>query len=113
VSDLRTLDFRLRPWAEYLYAIGKHYDGRLVVTSAYRSTAKQAQLYQKWISGASSIPAAPPGRSLHGRRLAFDMARIGVDPLQDDLLMWLGKVWESWGGKHGGTRDPVHFQPRM
>lgn len=113
MSSLRTLDYRLRPWAEHLYKIGKYYDGRLVVTSAYRSTVKQAKLYQKYLSGESKIPAAPPGLSLHGRRLAFDMARIGVNPLSDELLMWLGRVWESWGGKHGGTRDPVHFQPRM
>jgi len=113
VSALRTLDFRLQPWAKYLLKVGRYYDGRLVVTSAYRSDVKQAELYRKWMSGQSSIPAAPPGRSLHGRRLAFDLARIGVDPLQDDLLMWLGRVWESWGGRHGGQRDPVHFQPRI
>ena len=113
MADLSSLDPRLQPYADYLYRIGKYYDGRLVVTSAYRSEAKQAKLYQKWISGQSSIPAAPPGRSLHGRRLAFDVARIGVDPLNDELSMWLGRVWESWGGSHGGKRDPVHFQPRM
>ncbi len=113
MASLNTLDIRLQPWAKYLYHYGKSLDGRLVVTSAYRSTAKQARLYQRWLSGDSSIPAAPPGRSLHGHRLAWDMARIGVDPLNDELLMWLGAVWESWGGRHGGTRDPVHFQPRM
>ena len=113
MADLRTLDPWLAPYARYLYQIGKQYDGRLVVTSARRSAAKQARLYQRWQSGESNIPAAPPGRSLHEHGLAFDLARIGKDPLTDPLLAWLGAVWESWGGRHGGTRDPVHFQPRI
>ncbi len=110
MSDLRSLNWRLQPWAEWLYSVGKYNDPRLVVTSAYRSDIDQLRLYNKWLSGESPIPAAPPGRSLHGRRLAFDMARIGVDPLSDPLLMWLGAIWEGVGGKHGGARDPVHFQ---
>jgi len=113
VADLRTLEPWLVPWAKYLYQIGKQYDGRLVITSARRSMAKQSRLYQRWLSGESKIPAAPPGRSLHGYGLAFDMARIGIDPLQDPLLEALGSLWSSWGGQWGGARDPVHFQPRM
>lgn len=113
MADLRTLDPRLTPWAKYLYALGKQYDGRLVVTSARRSYAKQSRLYDAWINGRSKIPAAPPGRSLHQYGLAFDMARIGKSPLGDPLLAWLGAVWESWGGRYGGANDPVHFQPRV
>jgi len=113
VADLRLLDARLVPSARYLYAIGKYYDPLLVVTSGYRSAAKQAKLYQKWLSGESKIPAAPPGRSLHGYGFAFDLARIGKNPFTDPLLFWLGQVWESWGGRYGGQRDPVHFQVRM
>lgn len=110
MADIRTLHPQLQPWAKWLYELGKYYDGRLVVTSAYRSPAKQQRLYDRWRSGATSIPAAPPGRSLHQYRLAFDMARIGVDPHNDPLLTWLGQVWTSVGGKYGGTTDPVHFQ---
>lgn len=113
MADLATLDPRLTPWAKHLYAIGKYYDGRLVVTSARRSPAKQARLYDAYIRGISKIPAAPPGGSLHQYGLAFDMARIGKSPLGDPLLAYLGSVWESWGGRWGGQRDPVHFQPRM
>jgi len=97
----------------YLLKIGKYYDQKLVVTSARRSSAKQAQLYWYWKKGISDIPANPPGTSLHEFGLAFDLARIGVDPLSDPLLNWLGAVWTSWGGRWGGARDPVHFQPRM
>jgi len=110
VADLRSLEWRLQPWAEWLYSVGKYNDPRLVVTSAYRSHVDQSRLYNKWLRGESPIPAAPPGKSVHGYRLAWDMARIGVDPLSDPLLMWLGALWERVGGKHGGARDPVHFQ---
>jgi len=113
VADLKTLDHRLVPYAKYLYQIGKYYDPLLVVTSSFRSSLKQAQLYAKWLSGESQIPAAPPGRSLHGYGLAFDLARIGKNPFTDPLLNWLGQVWTSWGGRYGGPTDPVHFQVRM
>lgn len=113
MADLRTLDGRLYPYAKYLYEIGKHYDAKLVVTSAFRSMAKQAELRRRWERGESRIPANRPGQSLHNYGLAFDMARLGKDPLGDPLLNWLGAVWESWGGRWGGQRDPVHFQPRI
>ena len=113
MSDLRTLYPPLVPWAQHLFAIGKRQDGRLVVTSARRSRGKQAELYQRYKSGKSLIPANRPGTSLHEYGLAFDLARLGKDPLTDPLLAWLGAGWESWGGRWGGSRDPVHFQPRI
>ena len=113
MADLRTLDPRLIPWARWIHALGKYYDPLLVVTSARRSRSKQAELYERWRSGRSKIPANRPGTSLHEHGLAFDMARIGKDPIGDPLLAWLGAVWEQVGGRHGGERDPVHFQPRM
>jgi len=113
MADLGTLDPRLVPWAKWIYSVGKYYDGRLVVTSARRSSAKQHELHQKWLAGKSQIPANRPGTSLHEFGLAFDLAPLGKDPLADPLLNWLGRVWESVGGRWGGIRDPVHFQPRM
>jgi len=113
MADLKTLDRRLIPWAQWLFKVGQHNDGRLVVTSAFRSPGKQAELYAKYQRGETLIPAAPPGRSLHNLGLAFDLARLGKDPLDDPLLNWLGALWEHVGGQWGGIRDPVHFQPRM
>ena len=113
MADLRTLQPDLAPYALWLYRYGKQFDGRLVVTSARRSSSKQAELRRKWESGESKIPANRPGTSLHEYGLAFDMARLGISALQDPFLMYLGEVWEWMGGRHGGIRDPVHFQPRM
>jgi len=113
VADLNQLHPALVPWAKYLYAYGKQNDGRLVVTSTKRTPGKQFELYQRWLSGRSKIPANRPGTSLHELGWAFDMARLGIDPLDDALLNWLGAVWEHWGGRWGGSRDPVHFQIRV
>jgi len=113
VADLNSLDYRLVPWAKWIHRIGTNYDGRLVVTSARRSRAKQAELRSNWERGISKIPANRPGTSLHEHGLAFDLARIGMDPLTDPLLAALGALWERVGGRWGGIRDPVHFQPIM
>jgi len=112
MADLRTLHPQLVPWAKWLYAVGKYYDGRLVVTSAFRSAAKQQELYCRWLSGQSPFPAAPPGKSMHNYGLAFDMARLGVDPTTDELLKYLSAVWSQVGGVVGGPADPVHFSVR-
>ena len=113
MADLNLLDPRLVPWAKWIYRLGKQQDGRLVVTSSLRSSAKQARLRADYLSGKSQIPANKPGTSLHEFGLAFDLARIGKERLGDPLLAWLGQVWEYYGGRHGGIRDPVHFQPRV
>ena len=113
MADLNSLDYRLVPGAKWIHRIGTNDDGRLVVTSARRSIAKQAELRSKWERGLSKIPANRPGTSLHEYGLAFDLARIGIDPLTDPLLAALGALWERVGGRWGGIRDPVHFQPIM
>jgi len=113
MANLNTLRPGLVPWAKWILEVGRQVDGRLVVTSARRSRAKQRELYTRWQRGLSKIPANRPGTSLHEFGVAFDLARIGIDPLEDDLLMWLGYWWEYYGGRHGGKRDPVHFQIRV
>jgi len=113
MANLNTLQAPLVPWAKWLLAVGRQYDGKLVVTSARRSSAKQAKLRALWERGLSKIPANRPGTSLHEFGLAFDMARMGVDPFEDDLLPWLGYWWEYYGGRWGGARDPVHFQIKV
>jgi len=113
MADLRTLQPGLVPWARWIYAVGKQQSGKLVVTSARRSSAKQAKLRSRWVRGLSSIPANRPGTSLHEFGLAFDLASIGIDPFADPLLPWLGSWWEYYGGRWGGAGDPVHFQIKV
>jgi len=113
MADLNTLVPGLVPWAKWIHQAGQVHDGRLVVTSAKRSFGDQLKLYMRYQKGLSLIPAAPPGKSLHQLGLAFDLARVGVEPLGDPLLAWLGYWWEYYGGKWGGVRDPVHFQVKV
>jgi len=110
VASTRDLEPYFRRWADWILAVGKHYDSRFVVTSGRRSRAKQAKLYYDYRRGRSTIPAAPPGKSLHEYGRAVDIARIGVNPHDDPWLTWLGAVWSHYGGTYGGARDPVHFE---
>jgi|SRR6516225_7305693 len=76
------------------------------ITSTIRTAREQSYLYKRWISGASALPAAPPGHSAHEYGWAFDMI---VEPM--DYLPELGKIWHEWGGTYGG-KDYVHFELR-
>lgn len=109
MASLSTLEPRLQPWAYWIFRYGQSLDGKLVVTSARRSRAKQLQLRMKYLSGESKIFAAMPGFSKHEIGQAFDLAQVGVDPFDSRLLPWLGKWWMHYGGLWGGERDPVHF----
>lgn len=78
----------------------------LTVTSTVRSARDQDFLWRRYRKGQSVLPAAPPGHSAHEYGWAFD-AVVTPDDYQDGV----GRAWESmWGGKWGGTRDPVHFE---
>lgn len=106
MSVLDTLDPALRDAAKWLVDVARIAGLRPVVTSARRSSKKQAQLYDRYMRGLSPYPAAPPGTSKHERGLAFD---VTVQPLS--ALSALGSLWESIGGRWGGRfKDPVHFE---
>jgi hypothetical protein len=47
---------------------------------------------------------------MHQLGRAFDIARRGIDPHLDDLLVHLGSLWRAAGGTWGGAVDPVHFE---
>lgn len=71
------------------------------VTSGYRSTKKQAWLYDRYLRGLQEYPVAPPGTSDHERGLALDV--VSTDP--DKLVALLTEVGLTWAG----PSDPVHF----
>jgi len=112
MADLRTLDRRLFPLASRFVEWARQQGFNPTVTSATRSRSKQARLHRAWLRGESSLPALPPGRSLHEKGLAFDMV---TEPRS--RLRQLGGIWESLGGQWGGRSklgyDPVHFQWRL
>lgn len=101
-----SLNPAIRPAAAYLFAVAQANGLFPRVTSTYRSYAQQARLYRRYLSGLSPYPAAPPGRSLHERGLAFDMVvnNAAYYPL-------LGRLWEQMGGRWGGRfNDEIHFE---
>jgi len=76
---------------------------RLRVTSVYRSYSEQLRL---WNTRAQNpFPVAPPGRSKHQLRRAWDMEGPAAD------LQRAGALWERAGGRWGGRfGDPIHFE---
>jgi hypothetical protein len=110
VPSTRGLDPDFRTYADALLRVARRLDSRFLFTSTFRSRADQQRLYNRYLSGDSPFPALPPGRSQHERGLAVDLARLGVDPADDELLAELGAAWRRVGGVWGGAADPVHFE---
>lgn len=106
MPSLSELHPDLRPWARYLVQIGNYNGFRISVNSVYRSREAQAVLYSRYQRGLSRYPVAPPGRSMHEHRLAFDInVRQGSQSPEQAAL---GALWNSWGGKWS-PKDAVHF----
>lgn len=103
MASLVELDPVLYPYAQYLVSYLEPYGVR--VTSVYRSYSDQLELYRN--RARNPYPVAPPGRSKHQFRRAWDMTG------PPEILAWAGHVWESWGGIWGGrfrNADPIHFE---
>lgn len=71
------------------------------VTSGYRSSKKQAWLYDRWQRGLQAYPVARPGTSDHEKGLALDVVSTDTNKLVS-LLTAAGLSWL-------GPADPVHF----
>lgn len=103
-TSLNGLNSSLRPFARWLVSVAPYAGARSVrITSVTRSRAEQQQLYSNWLSGRSSFPAAPPGRSKHEFGLAWDMV---TEPFS--ALDTLGAWWKEIGGEWSPT-DRIHF----
>lgn len=90
----------LRPYASALLRVAQENGLAPRVTSVRRSRAEQTALYHRWLAGRNPYPVAPPGTSDHEVGWAFDLVS------RDNP--WLGRVWNSWGGRWS-PRDSVHF----
>lgn len=101
-SVLSQLLPELRPAADWLVSQFPS----LTITSVYRSYTDQLALYNN--RARNPYPVAPPGRSYHGIRRAWDMTGPAAD------LRAAGELWErmggTWGGRFSTKPDPVHFQ---
>jgi D-alanyl-D-alanine dipeptidase len=86
--------------AEYNQVTGKTVE----VTSAVRDSAKQAELYQAYVSGNSKFPAAPPGTSKHERGLAVDISQAVADDMDRMGLL------KKYGLSRPVANDPVHLE---
>lgn len=71
------------------------------VTSGYRTRAKQAWLYNRYLKGLSNYPASPPGTSDHEKGLALDVVSTNPQKLVS-LLTSVGLYW-------AGPADDIHF----
>ncbi len=98
--DLRTAMNDLQQWLGSQRVI-------LTITSTVRSGRDQDFLWKRFKAGNSGgLPAAPPGHSAHEYGWAFDAV---VSPVEYQVAV--GRAWENlWGGKWGGSKDPVHFE---
>jgi len=98
--DLRVAMNELQQWLGSQRVI-------LTITSTVRSGRDQDFLWKRFKAGNSGgLPAAPPGHSAHEYGWAFDAV---VSPVEYQVAV--GKAWEQlWGGKWGGSKDPVHFE---
>jgi len=82
MMQLRGLDSRVRPYAEYAHQIAQYYGITPTITSTYRSWEEQQKLRTKWELGQSRFPANRPGDSSHNYGWAWDSV---VPAHQQDL----------------------------
>jgi len=84
---------------------------RAVVTSGYRSLAKQRQLYARYRRGGPL--AAPPGSSAHNYGLAVDIALVG-QPRESRDYRRMHRIAERLGlvplRGEAGRIDPYHVE---
>jgi hypothetical protein len=103
---LTGLEPTFRLYVQYALDVLSHYGVRFTVTSAYRSPARQAELYAA--RSRNPYPVAPPGASAHNYGLAVDVtgptpndreairyvfAAIGLRTLPNDPVHW---EWPGW-----------------
>lgn len=101
MANLRELEPWLQPYAEWFVRYLAESGQRPIVTSVYRSREQQAVLYGRYLRGQSEYPVAPPGRSWHEYRRAFDLDLVNYE--------LAGRLWRRMGGRWNPA-DPIHFE---
>lgn len=117
---LRGLHSALRPYAEYAVRVAHAYGVNPVITSVFRSSQEQAQLYDAYVEslrrgvfrtpGQPQYPANRPGDSAHNFGFAWDSwvpehqqetwnairRWVGWDVLANDLIHAQLPGWRSY-----------------
>jgi len=89
--QLRGLDSRVRPYAEWAMDIARYYGIDPTLTSTYRSWEEQTKLRARWERGESRFPANRPGDSAHNYGWAFDtVVPEAQQPLWDQIRAYVG-----------------------
>lgn len=101
LAKLNGLHPQVRAHALWTIAVGELYGLRPVVTSGFRSVAKQRELYERFLAGRSRYPVARPGNSAHNFGLAWDS-----DVPDERMADWT--AIRRWAGWHVPENDEVH-----
>jgi len=89
--------------AAILFILLSLYNFAPKITSGYRSTEKQRELYNRWLAGDKTIHTpARPGTSLHEKRQAIDIACNNAS----QAAYIAHQIGLKTGLEYG---DPVHF----
>jgi len=89
--QLRGLDSRVRPYAEYAHELAQYYGINPTITSTYRSFDQQQALRTRWERGESRYPANRPGDSAHNYGWAWDsVVPLSQQPLWDEIRRYVG-----------------------
>jgi len=110
VIQLRGLDSRVRPYAEWAFQIANQYGIVPTVTSTFRSWEQQQQLRERYERGQSRWPANKPGDSSHNYGWAFDSvvperqqdlwdqirAYVGFEVLPNDIIHAQVPNWRQY-----------------
>jgi len=89
--QLRGLDSRVRPYAEYALEIARYYGIDPTITSTFRSWEEQTKLRARWERGESRFPANRPGDSAHNYGWAWDsVVPAGQQNLWNQIREYVG-----------------------
>ena len=86
------------------------YGLRPVITSGYRSTEKQTELYNRWLKGDKTIfTPAKPGTSPHERTNWIGQPAARCFDCQVSNYQTAARIAQNIGIAFGYPADPVHF----
>jgi len=89
--QLRGMDSRIRPYAEWALEIANAYGIDPTITSVYRTWENQARLRERYEQGLSAFPANKPGDSSHNYGWSFDsVVRADQQPTWDAIRAYVG-----------------------